>query len=129
MNKITIAIIIAVVVVAGGYFLLNRPPAAPPVIGDEVTYTDSGYSPKVLQLKVGTEVTFKNESSRSVWTASTFHPTHRVYPTTGGCLGSTFDSCEGIQTGDSWSFTFDEQGTWKYHNHLRPGRTGTIIVE
>lgn len=94
-----------------------------------VTYTDAGYSPSTLRIKKGETVTFKNQSSQSMWTASAFHPTHRVYPTTGGCLGSTFDACQGIQPGNSWSFKFDISGTWKYHNHLNPGDTGTIIVQ
>lgn len=105
-------------------------PAAPSVPAENrVTYTDSGYSPAVLNVKVGTTVTFKNQSSQLMWTASAVHPTHRVYPTTGGCLGSTFDACGGIQPGDSWSFKFDIAGTWKYHNHLNSGDTGTIVVE
>jgi len=31
--------------------------------------------------------------------------------------------------GESWSFKFDEGGTWKYHDHLNPGATGMIVVE
>ena len=64
-----------------------------------------------------------------MWTASAVHPTHRAYPTTGGCLGSTFDACKGVQPGASWSFRFDIAGTWKYHNHLNPNNTGAIVVE
>jgi len=94
-----------------------------------VTYMNSGYSPSTLRVKVGATVVFHNNSSQSMWTASAFHPTHTAYPTTGGCIGSTFDACKGIQPGDSWSFKFDIAGTWKYHNHLNPSDTGTIIVE
>lgn len=100
-----------------------------PVNQNVVTYTDTGYSPNVLRVKVGETVTFKNSSSQSMWTASAVHPTHRGYPTTGGCIGSTFDACQGIQPGGSWPFKFDIAGTWKYHNHLSPGDVGTIIVE
>lgn len=94
-----------------------------------ITYTDSGYSPNTITIKKGEAVAFKNQSSRSMWTASAVHPTHRGYPTTGGCIGSTLDACKGIQPGNSWSFTFDITGTWKYHNHLNPADTGTVIVE
>lgn len=145
MNKTIIAIVIVAVVVLGGYFLLRSgekvllPPgstyqsktSAPKTTIAEknmVTYTDSGYSLATLQVKKGETVTFKNQSSQSMWTASAAHPTHRVYPTTGGCLGSTFDSCKGFQPGDSWSFKFDIAGTWKYHNHLDPSDNGTIYV-
>lgn len=103
--------------------------AASPVQDNVVTYSDSGYSPQILQVKAGATVTFKNESSESLWTASAIHPTHKVYPTTGGCLGSTFDECKGDDPGSSWQFKFDIPGTWKYHNHLNPSHTGTIVVE
>jgi len=108
----------------------QQPPAPPaPVVKENVvTYTDSGYSPATLKIKKGETVIFKNQSSQSMWTASAIHPTHRVYPTTGGCLGSTFDACTGVQPGLSWSFKFDISGTWKYHNHLGPSDTGMIIV-
>ena len=109
----------------------QQPPVAqvPVVKENMVTYTNSGYSPSALTIKKGEMVIFKNQSSQSMWTASAVHPTHRAYPTTGGCLGSTFDTCTGIQSGGSWSFKFDISGTWKYHNHLNPGDTGTIDVQ
>ncbi len=94
-----------------------------------ITYTDAGYSPATLQIKKGETVTFKNQSGQSMWTASAAHPTHTVYPTTGGCIGSTFDACQAVQPGDSWSFRFDVSGAWKYHNHLSPGDAGTIVVK
>lgn len=94
-----------------------------------ITYTDNGYAPAALTIKKGETVVFKNQSSRAMWAASAMHPTHRVYPTTGGCLGSTFDACKGVQTGGSWSFKFDVSGSWKYHDHLTPGDRGEIIVQ
>lgn len=94
-----------------------------------VTATDSGYSPSTITIKAGDTVIFKNGSSQPVWTASAVHPTHKAYPTTGGCVGSTFDACQGIQPGRSWSFKFDIAGSWKYHNHLNPGQTGTVVVQ
>lgn len=94
-----------------------------------VTYTNSGYEPSILTVKDGTSVTFKNNSTHSMWTASNDHPTHRLYPESGGCIGSKFDACKGIMPGESWTFKFDIAGTWKYHNHLEPGDTGTIVVQ
>lgn len=94
----------------------------------EVVQTDAGYSPKTLTIKKGSTVTFKNETKEASWTASAIHPTHGAYPTAGGCLGSTFDACKGIQPGSSWSFTFDAVGSWGYHDHLNPSHFGKIIV-
>lgn len=104
-------------------------PAAQPIQENIVVYTDAGYSPEVLTVKAGTTVTFKNESSAPMWTASNPHPAHTGYPTTGGCISSTFDACREIATGDSWQFKFDIVGTSQYHNHLDTGHRGTIIIE
>lgn len=110
---------------------ISEPAVSQPSAAHEntITYTDTGYSPATVRIKVGETVTFKNQSSQTMWTASAVHPTHRAYPTTGGCLGSTFDACKGVQPGDSWSFKFDIAGAWKYHNHLNPSATGTVVVE
>lgn len=156
MNKMIVSVVVVALIAVGAYFLLSgvlrapttvyqapsqqqaaQPtipePLAPeqaPVAGESVvTYGDSGFSPSILTIKNGDNVRFENESSKTMWTASGKHPTHKVYPTTGGCIGSTFDACKGTQPGDSWSFKFDVAGNWKYHNHVNPGDTGTIIVE
>lgn len=135
MNKFIIAILAIIVISAGSYFLFIKSPKTStptteilPISENIITYTDVGYSPNILNIKSGTTVIFKNNSSKAMWTASGVHPTHRLYPTTGGCIGSTFDACKGIQPGDSWSFTFDIPGTWKYHNHVNPSDTGSVIV-
>ncbi|BCX15823.1 MAG: hypothetical protein KatS3mg098_052 [Candidatus Parcubacteria bacterium] len=100
-----------------------------------VTYTNSGYSPSILKIKAGTTVIFKNESSRSMWTASAFHPSHTVYGGTSleehcpDTAAVAFDACSGVLPGNSWSFTFTKKGSWKYHNHLAPSDFGTIVVE
>ena len=96
---------------------------------ETVTYNDEGFSPATLTVKAGTTVTFQNDSLEAFRPASADHPTHGVYPTTGGCAGSTFDACKNVQPGDPWSFKFDEVGTWEYHDHLHPEDTGTITVE
>lgn len=150
MNKIFAIIIIAVVII-GGYFLIKKdaPESSAPVSENSnnevssqssisqitpaeekiIIYTDAGYSPSPLRINVGETVTFKNNSSQSMWPASAMHPTHQDYPTTGGCLGSTFDACNGVQPGESWSFKFDIVGNWKYHDHLSPKNFGAIIVQ
>ncbi|MDP3004153.1 MAG: hypothetical protein Q8N43_01435 [Candidatus Azambacteria bacterium] len=151
MNKSIIAIIIVAVVLAGGYFLFKgtsqpTPPVpqtsnqqtvpqssnqqpisqpsteqAPVTEKNIVTYSESGFSPSVLRVKIGTTVSFKNEESAPMWVASNPHPIHTDY--------SGFDAKRGYSKGESYSFTFTKLGTWKYHNHLNPGESGTIIVE
>lgn len=95
-----------------------------------VTFTKDGYSPKEVTIKKGDTVIFVNEDSKETWPASAVHPTHSVYPikTESDCLGSAFDACRGLKTGESWSFTFTEIGTWRYHDHLNASKTGSVIV-
>lgn len=154
MNKL-IYILIALIIIVGGYFFVKRGYRTPvpltkterlmpipklsqqippypvlPVISERVvTYAAAGFSPNTLTIKKGGKVIFKNEGSSPMRPASGIHPTHRLYPTTGGCIGSTFDACGAISPNQSWSFIFDIPGTWKYHDHLNPSKTGTIIVE
>ena len=107
-----------------------------PIISKKVvTYTDSGYSPNTITIKKGETVTWKNDSKLLMWTASAVHPTHKAYPGTniancGTPAGSNqFDACGGVASGQSWSFKFDNVGTWGYHNHLKASDLGKILVE
>lgn len=139
MPKIITSLIVVAVVILTGY-LLWRPPgvASPPpasASGNIVTYTDAGYSPPTVRVKAGASVVFRNNSSQSMWTASDQHPTHRNYNGTSlsehcAQMGNTvFDACTGTQPNGSWSFTFNQVGSWTYHDHLHPANAGTIIVE
>ena len=94
-----------------------------------VTYTDSGFSPQSVTITQGQTVRFQNAGTDNIRVGSDPHPLHNGYPTTGGCISSTFDSCSPITPGSSWSFTFGVKGTWGYHDHLHPSRTGTVIVQ
>lgn len=99
-----------------------------------VTYSDAGFTPSTLEVEMGKTVNFVNGSSGVFWPASAIHPTHTLYP--GSSIGkcgtgeadTIFDACSSVAPGESYSFTFDEVGTWKYHNHLRPLNNGKIIV-
>jgi plastocyanin len=97
--------------------------------GNRVEITSSGFSPEILKIKPGDTVTFVNKDSNPHWPASNVHPTHMEYPEPGGCIGSSFDACGPLNTGETFSFTFSREGTWRYHDHLNSGLTGTIIVE
>ena len=106
--------------------LVGEPPAAqnPPASTAQtipVTYGANGYAPNELEIKSGDTVSFKNESGQEMWPASGPHPTHDKYP--------EFDSKRGIPAGEFWSFTFTRVGTWKFHNHRDPTKTGSITVK
>jgi plastocyanin len=85
-----------------------------------VTFTDKGFSPSPMKVKVGTTVTFVNESSSGMWVASDPHPTHTLLP--------GFDELTSVGKGGTYEYTFTKIGTWTYHNHLTPTVKGTVIV-
>ena len=127
MTKTQAAILaLIVLVLAGGAFFLRKGQTTTqtntetPIqsAGDTVLYSESGFSPKTLTVKKGTTVLFKKEISFPMWVGSDPHPAHTGYP--------AFDQ---KTTGDSYSFTFTEAGSYPYHNHMNPGHAGTIIVE
>jgi plastocyanin len=86
-----------------------------------ITYTDTGFSPSSLTIKNGQTVAFKNESAGDMWVASAPHPTHTDYP--------EFDAKKAYKSGESYSFTFNKVGTWKFHNHAKPTNFGSVTVE
>lgn len=88
--------------------------------GTTITYTADGFKPTSLEVKRGTTVTFKNDSSFPMWVATDPHPQHTEYP--------GFDANKAFTAGQSYSFTFDNAGSWGFHNHLRAGDMGTIVV-
>lgn len=85
-----------------------------------VTYIDSGYTPNTITVKKGTTVTWTNQSSGGMWTASAVHPTHQLLP--------GFDELASVAKSGSYSYTFEKVGTWKYHNHVKASDTGTVVV-
>lgn len=105
----------------------GTPPPAP--ASTVISYDGKAYAPATIGVKKGDLVMFVNKGTTEMWPASAMHPTHAVYPTTGGCIGSTFDACVGIPAGGSWSFVFDQAGAWKYHDHLNPSVRGTVNVK
>ena len=98
-----------------------------------IEITTSRFSPNTLEVSKGTAVVFVNKGSSLSWPASAMHPTHTVYPGSGidkcGTGEEIFDACIGLEEGESWIFVFGEIGEWKYHDHLNPGKTGTVVVK
>ncbi|MBI4739726.1 cupredoxin domain-containing protein [Candidatus Woesearchaeota archaeon] len=100
-----------------------------------VELTDSGFSPAFITIKAGQTVKFENNGAAKRWPASDVHPVHSSYPGSGirkcktAASGSIFDACRGLDNGEAFAFTFNEKGTWHYHDHLDPGTKGTVTVE
>lgn len=97
-----------------------------------ISFTEAGYDPKSITIRKGDTVRFvNNATSQDTWPASAVHPTHSIYPekTSSDCLGSAFDACRGLRPGESWEFTFNQAGEWRFHDHNHASKTGVILVE
>lgn len=96
-----------------------------------ISYTNEGYASSTVNIKKGETVRFMNDSTdQETWPASAVHPTHSIYPgkTDNDCLGSSFDACRGLKPGESWDFTFNEVGEWRFHDHIHAAKTGVVNV-
>lgn len=95
-----------------------------------VTYDGERFTPKEVTVLKGATVRWVNLSTQSLWVASNLHPVHTGYPirSENDCAGSIFDMCKSIGKGESWSFKFDREGTWKYHNHKSTRIEGSVEV-
>lgn len=137
MKKSIIIISLGIILLlATGCSNQNNDVIQPPVNKDNtinqdntIEITASGFNPGTLTINAGETVTWINKGSSQAWPASAVHPTHKSYPETGGCLGSKFDACKRLKQGETYSFTFNQKGTWSYHDHLNSGSIGTIIVQ
>ena len=78
----------------------------------EVAIQDFTFSPDPLEISVGTTVTWTNEDSA---------------PHTATADDGSFDSGT-LEQGDSFSFTFEEPGTYTYFCEIHPDMTGTVVV-
>ena len=98
-----------------------------------ISYRDGQFVPNEVRIEPGQWVLWMNED-QVFWPASNLHPTHREY------LGSDilkcdteerstiFDACEAMGPGAAYAFQFNEVGAWKFHDHINPRATGTVIV-
>lgn len=87
---------------------------------ETIRYTNEGYVPANITVKAGTMVMFVNESDQDMWVASNGHPAHTDLP--------TFDQFEFAPKGSQYVYTFDQVGSWKYHDHVAPVYGGIITV-
>ncbi len=86
----------------------------------EVTMTGSGYEPAEVAIRAGESVRWTNDSQWPMWVASDPHPSHD------GLKG--FDQRQLLRRGQTYQFTFEQAGTYGYHDHLNPAKRGTVRV-
>lgn len=85
-----------------------------------VTYGAGGFAPNSVSVKKGATVVWTNQSQGGMRVASAVHPTHQLLP--------GFDQLKSVSVGGTYEYTFEKVGTWKYHNHVAPADTGTVVV-
>lgn len=81
---------------------------------------DNGFMPDSMTIKKGERVVFENKGKEAHWPASNIHPTHLIYP--------EFDPKNPIKPGENWEFIFQKVGIWRFHDHLFPDFTGSVVV-
>ena len=86
----------------------------------KIVLESEGFNPDDITIKLGDTVEFSSKNGKPYWPASNLHPSHRAY--------SEFDPKQPIEPEDTWSFTFDKVGEWKFHGHLAPYWVGIIRV-
>ena len=128
------------------------PPVAQPPVSEKnlIEITNIGFKPSTLTIKAGEVVTFISKATAPVWPAGDSHPTHDNYPSDAYALlgdqaksfgskacveygirksADVFDPCKMLLPEETFSFRFNEKGTWGFHNHVRPEHIGKIIVK
>lgn len=139
-KKIIAAIVIAILVIAGIiWWLMSSIPSntattptpnsssdqttseeAPDAVAAEtITYTDDGFSPTTITVKVGDTIRVVNQSSEPLELSSDDHPTHREDPEL---------NMPTIQAGDDGMLKVTKAGDWGYHNHLNSKHEGKLTV-
>jgi amicyanin len=71
------------------------------------------FDPEKLTIVAGTTVTWTNKDE---------------IPHTVASSDKSFKGSGGLDTGESYSYTFDKPGTYKYYCTLHPFMTGVVVV-
>ncbi|MEK6957704.1 MAG: plastocyanin/azurin family copper-binding protein [archaeon] len=140
--------LLAILVLAAALFLSGCTQQAAQQNGDGATaenknpqtyiieITADGFSPGKVTIKQGDTVKWVNNSYETGrWPASAKHPTHTVYPGSDIQKCGTaeqegiFDACRGIPPGESFRFTFNDKGSWGFHDHTDATKFGQVVVE
>ena len=82
---------------------------------NEVVIDDFRFGPAVLTVPVGTKVIWTNDDSDPHTVTSEADPKLLKSPP--------------LDTGDSFAFTFDKPGTYRYFCSIHPRMQGTIVVQ
>jgi plastocyanin len=85
-----------------------------------ITYSENGFDPKTVTVKMGETVAIKNDSSDTLQFDSDPHPQH---------TDNTELNVGVVNPGQAKTVTLNKTGTFGYHNHLNPTDKGSITVQ
>lgn len=120
-NKFIIySIIFITLLTAGSLIYRFRPFNLEAAKEHVIELRESGFHPNEITIKMGDTVTFITTNAKDFWPASDPHPIHNYL--------TGFDPKKPIPPSESWNYTFNELGTWLYHDHLNVSFRGEIIV-
>jgi amicyanin len=139
MLKYVIGLIVVVVIAAAAFFIIGRddtqnndttsqqtpassqgtatpPPSnsSSPNASNKVTITNFSFSPTDITIKKGTTVTWTNNDS--------------VQHTVTADSGDDGPKSQPLSSGQTYSFTFSDEGTFNYHCTFHPEMHGTVTV-
>lgn len=118
MIRVRRAAAIATIALVFGLALWARPRAAPQTAGTptrryEVTISDFSFQPAALKVPIGSVVTWTNKDEE---------------PHTAVSTDNAFKS-RALDTDESFSFTFEKAGSYKYFCSVHPRMVGTVVVD
>lgn len=96
----------------------TTPPASEETADFDIEIRDGSFTPETLTIQKGDSVTWTNEGAVA-------------HTTTSDSDTADSDSWDSglLETGDTYTRTFDKTGTFNYHCTPHPNMTGSIIVE
>lgn len=100
------------------YFLRGNVENVP--VQNSVTVNKNGFSPSSITIKRGEAVAWINQSGEDATVNSGPHPTHNSH---------VFLNLGQFPSESSVGATFNETGTFDYHNHFHPEQRGTVVVK
>lgn len=111
-----ILIVIAAAIGAWMYFANKNDVAQAETPTAAVTVTDNGFTPATIKIKKGQDVTWTNQS-------------HSPLQVVGDQKSTGLQPTEAVAPGETYSFTFDDSGTYNYHEAGNLNHKGIVVVE
>lgn len=136
-RNLTILAVVLIAVIAVFFVIKmqkSEPQPKPPIVNQRseasvaanitekiIEISSSGFNPAEETIKEGESVSWVNQDTADHQVNSAVHPTHLLYP--------PLNTIGLLKPGEKKSLSFPTKGTYKFHDHLNPQFSGTVIVE